>query len=310
MSSTLENLFTFIDQQTQDLSKKENIPYLEAVLEVLELWLDGENVPSGNSFLKEDVRKSIQLAILKGMKAHVQPHHHMTPDSLGLLVAYFVEKFTSNKDHFTVLDPAIGTGNLLYTVMNYVQKNVTAEGVEIDDMLIQLAAATGDLLQHEVQLHRQDALQPLLIDPVDVVVSDLPAGYYPNEKIGSTYFLGNKEGMSFAHHLFIEQSVKHIKDGGHLLLFVPQNLFESEEASRLHEFFQQHVWIEAVIQLPDNLFKQSNFAKSLLVLQKKSSESKKPREVLLAKVPSMSNKEAMSLFFQKVDIWMEQNERA
>ena len=52
-------------------------------------------------------------------------------------------------------------------------------------MLIRLAASTGDLLQQPVTLYRQDALQPLLIDPVDVVISDLPVGYYPDDKTAS-----------------------------------------------------------------------------------------------------------------------------
>lgn len=307
MNSSMENLFNFIDEHAKKIQATEDLTYIEGVLETTEMWLDGDITPSGDSIQKEDVRKAIQLAILKGMKEHVQPHHQMTPDSLGLLVGYFVELLTSSKEHVSILDPAAGTGNLLFTVLNFMKVKTTASGVEIDDMLIRLAASTGDLLQHQVTLYRQDALQPLLIDPVDIVVSDLPVGFYPDDKTALGYELQAKEGMSFAHHLMIEQAIRHTVEGGHLVLLVPQGIFESPQAKDLHTYFSKHAWIEAVVQLPGNLFKNEAHAKSLLVIQKKSPLLKKPKEVLLAKVPTMSNKDSMALFFEKVKIWYKQN---
>lgn len=307
MNSSMEILFNFIDEHAKKVQATENLTYIEGVLETTEMWLDGDITPSGDSLQKEDVRKAIQLAILKGMKEHVQPHHQMTPDSLGLLVGYFVELLTSTKEHVSILDPAVGTGNLLFTVLNFMKDKTTASAVEIDDMLIRLAASTGDLLQHPVTLYRQDALQPLLIDPVDIVVSDLPVGFYPDDKTASGYELKAKEGLSFAHHLMIEQAIRHTIEGGHLVLLVPQGIFESPQAKELHTYFSKHAWIQAVVQLPGNLFKNEAHAKSLLVIQKKSPLLKKPKEVLLAKVPTMSNKESMALFFEKVKIWYNEN---
>lgn len=307
MNSSMETLFNFIDEHAKKIQANEDLTYIEGVLETTEMWLDGDITPSGDDLQKEDVRKAIQLAILKGMKEHVQPHHQMTPDSLGLLVGYFVELLTSNKEHVSILDPAAGTGNLLFTVLNFMKDKTTASAVEIDDMLIRLAASTGDLLQHPVTLYRQDALQPLLIDPVDIIVSDLPVGFYPDDKTASGYELKAKEGMSFAHHLMIEQAIRHTVEGGHLVLLVPQGIFESPQAKELHTYFSKHAWIQAVVQLPDNLFKNEAHAKSLLVIQKKSPLLKKPKEVLLAKVPTMSNKQSMALFFEKVKIWYKEN---
>lgn len=307
MNSSMETLFNFIDEHAKKIQAAEDLTYIEGVLETTEMWLDGDITPSDDQIQKEDVRKAIQLAILKGMKEHVQPHHQMTPDSLGLLVGYFVELLTSNKENVSILDPAAGTGNLLFTVLNFMKDKSTASAVEIDDMLIRLAASTGDLLQHPVTLYRQDALQPLLIDPVDIVVSDLPVGFYPDDKTASGYELKAKEGMSFAHHLMIEQAIRHTVEGGHLVLLVPQGIFESPQAKQLHTYFSNHAWIQAVVQLPGNLFKNEAHAKSLLVIQKKSPLLKKPKEVLLAKVPTMSNKESMALFFEKVKIWYKEN---
>lgn len=42
----------------------------------------------------------------------------MTPDTIGLFISYLVNKFMADKKELTILDPALGTGNLLFTVLN------------------------------------------------------------------------------------------------------------------------------------------------------------------------------------------------
>ncbi|SDM73641.1 site-specific DNA-methyltransferase (adenine-specific) [Psychrobacillus sp. OK028] len=309
MHTHVEQIFTYIDQESSFIENEASGTYLEGVVYALELWLSDKKRPSVNDAAKEEIRKAIQLAILKGMKKSAQVNHQMTPDAIGLLVSYFVNEMTKSKKELSILDPALGTGNLLYTIMNALPSENYAFGVEIDDLLIQLAAQTGELLTHDIQLFRQDALKPLLIDPVDIVVSDLPVGYYPDAETAQEYFLHSTEEMSYAHHLFIEQSMKHVKQGGYLFFLVPDTIFESKQAAKLHEFIKENGWIQAVIQFPNSIFKTKGQEKSLLILQKKSSDLKAPREVLLAKVPNMMNKEAMELFLKKVEIWQEENSK-
>ena len=305
MNSTMEKTFYFIDNHTTKIQKEEENAYLESLLTTTENWLDGLIKPEEGAS-KEDIRKALQLAVLKGMKEHVQPHHQMTPDALGLLVGYLVELFVK-KEQAIILDPAVGTGNLLLTVMNYLDGRLTGAGVELDDLLIRLASNAGNLVEQPITFYLQDALQPLLIDPVDVVVSDLPVGYYPDEETAATYELKADEGMSYAHHLFIEQSLKHTADGGYLFFIVPKALFESEHASQLHTFLKKHAHIQSVMELPESLFKNSAHAKGILVLQKKQEGIKAPKEVLLARVPNMSKPESMSKFFSQVTGWFKEN---
>ncbi|MEK4486737.1 class I SAM-dependent methyltransferase [Psychrobacillus sp. FSL H8-0484] len=309
MHTNVEQIFTFIDQESTFIEEQQSATYLEGVVYALELWLEEKKVPTVYNPDKEQIRKAVQLAILKGMKKSAQVNHQMTPDAIGLLVSYFVKEMAKGKKELSILDPALGTGNLLYTIMNAIPTENYAFGVEIDELLIQLAAQTGELLTHDVQLFRQDALKPLLIDPVDIVVSDLPVGFYPDEETAQDYFLQSKDEMSYAHHLFMEQSMKHVKPGGYLYFLVPATIFETKQAAQLHKFIKEQGWIQAVIQFPSSIFKTKGQEKSLLILQKKSEALKAPREVLLAKVPNMSNKEAMELFFQKIDIWQEENSK-
>src|SRR5690606_29528702 len=106
--------------------------------------------------------------------------------------------------------------------------------------LIQLAGEIAELIEQPIQLYHQDALRPLLVDPVDVVVCDLPVGFYPNDDIAKNYELCSKEGMSYAHHLYIEQALNYTKDGGYLIFLIPATLFESEQAEMLHKFLKKY----------------------------------------------------------------------
>lgn len=304
----IEKQFDMINTFAEKREKEQDVPFLDGVLDALEAWLDGEVDFTVEGATKEDIRKAIQIAILKGMRKGSQPNHQMTPDTLGLLVGYFVEQFFEErlaKEKISILDPAVGTGNLLITVMNLLDGKVEATGVEVDELLIRLAAATADLTEQPVSLYRQDALQDLLVNPADAVVCDLPVGYYPNEEVALDYELCAAEGMSYAHHLFIEQSINYTKEGGYLFFLAPTHLFESEQAKQLHKYMKKHAWIQAIIQLPDTMFANKAHEKSIVILQKQGASFKAPKEVLLAKVPNMQNKQALAMFFEKVQMWKE-----
>jgi len=304
----IEKLFGMLNEHAEKIEKEHNVTLLEGILDGLEAWLDGEVDFSQDGATKEDVRKAIQIAVLKGMRKGSQPNHQMTPDTLGLLVGYFVEQLFAERlktEKISILDPAVGTGNLLLTVMNLLDGKTEATGVEIDELLIRIAAATADLTEQPVSLFRQDALQDLLVNPADAVVCDLPVGYYPNEDVALDYELCASEGMSYAHHLFIEQSINYTKDGGYLIFLAPTHLFESEQSKQLHKYIQKHAWIQAIIQLPDTMFANKALEKSIVILQKQGKEFNAPKEVLLAKVPNMQNKQALAMFFEKVKMWQE-----
>ncbi|MBG9453613.1 DNA methylase [Lysinibacillus sphaericus] len=304
----IEKIFGMLNEHAEKIEKEHNITLLEGILDGLEAWLDGEVDFSQEGATKEDVRKAIQIAVLKGMRKGSQPNHQMTPDTLGLLVGYFVEQLFADRlktEKISILDPAVGTGNLLLTVMNLLDEKIEATGVEVDELLIRIAAATADLTEQPASLYRQDALQDLLVSPADAIVCDLPVGYYPNEDIALDYELCPSEGLSYAHHLFIEQSINYTKDGGYLFFLAPTHLFESEQSKQLHKYIQKHAWIQAIIQLPDTMFANKALEKSIVILQKQGKDFKAPKEVLLAKVPNMQNKQALAMFFEKVKMWQE-----
>ncbi|KAB2338835.1 class I SAM-dependent methyltransferase [Cytobacillus depressus] len=321
----VEELFTVFNETAMVIQEELSCTYLEALAETGENIFHGSVIQEELSeitekrlknsyktinlemFSKEDIRKSFQLAILKGMKEIIQPNHQMTPDAVGLLIGYLVNKFVPKND-FHLLDPAVGTGNLLTTVINQQQnKNVQATGIDIDDILIKLSYVNANLQAHPIQFFNQDSLEPLFIEEADAVVSDLPVGYYPNDVRAAEYEIKADQGHTYAHHLFIEQSMRHIKEGGYLFFIVPNTLFESEQAPKLHEYIKRHANIQALLQLPLSLFKNEKAAKSIFILQKKGEDVKPPKQVLLANLPTLSKTNEVEKILQKIDGWYKEN---
>ncbi|MED0959900.1 class I SAM-dependent methyltransferase [Bacillus paramycoides] len=323
MSQTVETLFSIFDSSAVVLRKELDVTYLEALVEtgdnlfegaILQEELSESTIERLNreystfneeTYKGEEIRKAFQLAILKGMKEGVQANHEMTPDAVGMFMSYLFHKFMQGQKEITVLDPAIGTGNLMTTVFNSAKEGLVMSGfgVEVDEVLIKLALVNANLQKHAIEFFHQDGLAPLYIDPVDAVVSDLPIGYYPNEIGASEYTLKADEGMSYAHHLFIEQSVKHTKEGGYLFFLVPNFIFESDQAPKLHAFIKETCFIQGLLQLPVSMFKNEKNAKSIFVLQKKGQDVTMPKQALLVELPKFSNMKAMEDIMDQLNTW-------
>ncbi|PDY68696.1 SAM-dependent methyltransferase [Bacillus cereus] len=323
VSQTVETLFSIFDSSAVVLRKELDVTYLEALVETGDNLFEGAILQeelsesaierlnreystfNEETYKGEEIRKAFQLAILKGMKEGIQANHEMTPDAVGMFMSYLFHKFMQGQNEITVLDPAIGTGNLMTTVFNSAKEGLTMSGfgVEVDEVLIKLALVNANLQKHAIEFFHQDGLAPLYIDPVDAVVSDLPVGYYPNEIGASEYKLKADEGMSYAHHLFIEQSVKHTKEGGYLFFLVPNFIFESDQAPKLHAFIKETCFIQGLLQLPVSMFKNEKNAKSIFVLQKKGANVTMPKQALLVELPKFSNMKAMEDIMDQLNTW-------
>ncbi|MFC4492521.1 N-6 DNA methylase, partial [Chromobacterium aquaticum] len=118
-----------------------------------------------------------------------------------------------------------------------------------------------------------------------------------------TFQLRGNQKHAYAHHLFIEQSFQYTKEGGQLFFLVPADLFSSPEAQNLHQLISTQGRLEAVFQLPEALFKNKSAAKALIILRKDTQMTLPKKDVLLAQVPTLSNRKGMELFFEKVRRW-------
>ncbi|MCA9766884.1 MAG: class I SAM-dependent methyltransferase [Carnobacterium sp.] len=329
----IERLFSELDTSVQLLQKELGVSYLEGLSETGENIVDGRSVVQDNNRLSdqavqllttlyqelslgdmnpEEIRKSFQLALLKGTKSdQIQANHQMTPDAIGFILAYLIEKVIDiDSKKIRLLDPAIGTGNLLSTIYNSLtlkKIEVEAEGIDNDDLLLSLASINFELQGQKLKLTHQDALTDLLLDPVDVVVSDLPVGFYPIDENAKRFKTSSNEGHSYAHHLFIEQSIYYLKDSGYGVFLVPTQLFESKESAALTKMIQSEAFLQGMLHLPKELFKSEESRKSILLVQKKGDKANQAKQVLLAQIPDFKNQTSMQHFMQEVEKWKQEN---
>ncbi|UOQ47145.1 class I SAM-dependent methyltransferase [Gracilibacillus caseinilyticus] len=320
MTFEVDKAFTYLDQLAMSIEKTEEETYLDSLVFALRAiqteeelaFPDAETEESvvklkelfyQENPAKESIRKVIQLALIKGMKGSTQQQHVVTPDSVAMFIGYFLQKLLNDKKQFRLFDPASGAGNLLTAVMNQVSAEAEGYGSEIDTTLIQLAVESANLQQLSIEFFHQDALMPLLLDPADAVVADLPVGYYPNDEQAAQFDLQAEEGHSYAHHLFIEQSLRYTKEAGYLVFVIPNFLFTSEQSEQLQAFLRKEAHILAMLQLPLSMFSSEQHAKSILVLQKQGNNTKAPKQTLMAQLPSFKDVNATHNMLRKIDGW-------
>ncbi|EOH85133.1 adenine-specific methyltransferase [Enterococcus asini ATCC 700915] len=263
------------------------------------------------SLAPEEIRKLSQLLLLKGSKSEpLQPNHQLTPDGIGFLFVYLLEQFFPADKALTLFDPAVGMGNLLLTALTNLRlakRSAKGFGVDIDETLLAVAAADTQWTQSDVTLFHQDALQDLLLDPVDAVLSDLPVGYYPQDEQAQNFLTGVAEGHSYAHHLLIEQGMKYTKENGFGLFLLPANFLESEQGPQLKKLFTEKMYLQGIIQLPDELFLSKASQKSIILVQNHGEKSQQVPEVLVAKLATLKDPVKITEFFTQFEDWKASN---
>lgn len=318
--SSIELLFDWLDKTTSDVQNHQDEPYLDSLAVTLESLF--ENRPSElmddllshkvtqrlkevdiHKFTVEEIRKAIQLVVLKGMQRTTQQQHQMTPEAVSLFVGFLANKLMRNKQNIRVFDPVCGTANLLTTIVSQLEHVTDILGSEVDPTLIKIALYNANLQQLNIELFQQDSLRPLLVDPVDLIVADLPVGYYPDDVIANKYELKANKGNSYAHHLLIEQSLRYTKPGGYLIFLIPEFLFASDQSEQLNEFLASHTHITGVLRLPESSFASKQRVKSILILQKKGEHTVGTEQPLLVNLPSFNNAAGMKDILAKIDAW-------
>ncbi len=324
----IEQTFTSLKEAVALLQKELQVSYLDALIETGDNLLAKEvhvedGLPTAEvktrleelyanaqlaGLTTEQRRQVMQLLLLQAYKQEkIQANHQMTPDTIGFLVEYLLEKVLPKKQGLALLDLTVGTGNLLTAILSKLNQNgwpkIQAYGVDNDDTLITLASMTTQIEQISVDLFHQDALDGLLLPKVDVVVSDLPVGYYPLDERVTQFKTRAKKGHSYVHHLLIEQTVNQLKPAGFGIFVVPKGLFESPEAKGLLDYIQANAYLQGMLNLPQDLFASKRGQKAILLLQKHGSGAKQAKQILLGDFPSFKHKEQFQAFLGQIDYW-------
>ena len=274
----IEKAYGYLLENTQTIQNDLQTNFYDALVEQNAIYLDGQTeltlVKGNNQRLKdlnlnkEEWRRSFQYLLMKAAQTEpLQANHQFTPDGIGFLLVFLVDQLASS-NQVDVLEMGSGTGNLAQTLMNNCQRSLDYLGLEIDDLLIDLAASMAEVMKADVNFAQGDAIRPQVLKESDVIISDLPVGYYPDDAIASRYQVASPQGHTYAHHLLIEQSLKYLKPGGVAIFLAPNDLLTSEQSPLLKKWMQDHAQILAMVTLPENLFRSANLAKTIFVLRK------------------------------------------
>ena len=329
------NLFHTLDESSKILKEALEIPYLEALIHSAENLIDNGTVYNEEGLLSEDIvkeleevyqemdleqytpetiRQAMQIALLRGMKEDfVQPNHQMTPDSIGLLISYLIEIIAEPKDKIHVADLTVGTANLLLTVSHFLNqasnREIKLSGVDNDELMLSLASTNSAFQRTPINLVYQDALTNLLLQPADIMVADLPIGYYPVEDTITDYttHFEEKGERSYSHYLLIEQAMNYLTEGGYGFFLLPSNIFNDEKVSVLVNYLQEVGYMQGIIQLPREIFANEDSRKSVFVVQKKGNGAAQIGEVLMSNAPDFKDFDAMKTFLGEISEWKKSN---
>ena len=311
----IEKAYGYLLENTQTIQNDLQTNFYDALVEQNAIYLDGQTeltlVKENNQRLKdlnlnkEEWRRSFQYLLMKAAQTEpLQANHQFTPDGIGFLLVFLVDQLASS-DKVDVLEIGSGTGNLAQTLMNNCQRSLDYLGLEIDDLLIDLAASMAEVMKADVNFAQGDAVRPQVLKESDVIISDLPVGYYPDDAIASRYQVASPQGHTYAHHLLIEQSLKYLKPGGVAIFLAPNDLLTSEQSPLLKKWMQDHAQVLAMVTLPENLFRSANLAKTIFVLRKQEEAVVQP---FVYPLTDLQDQEDLMKFRESFQNWNKESE--
>lgn len=310
----IEEAYDLLLENTQRIQNTLRTNIYDALIEQNAAYLAGHSedavVATNNQTLsqlgltKEEWRKAYQYLFIKANQTEpMQANHQFTPDSIGFLLSFLLDELVAT-DEVRVLEIGSGTGNLAQTLLNTSRKRLDYLGIELDDLLIDLSASIADVMGAEISFVQGDAVRPQILKESQLIIADLPVGYYPDDQIARRYQVASPTEHTYAHHLLLEQSLKYVEKGGYAMVLAPNHLLSSPQSDRLKAWLQEAASIVAMIALPPSLFSQESMAKSIFILQKKTDQ---PLAPFVYPLQSVQDKDELVRFMQNFKKWKQEH---
>lgn len=301
----IEIFYDYFDEIANLLYESHHKSYLEGMNEAFNYLLDDhfedeyseeemmifseiKSKVSKISFDREEIRKSVQLGLLKGYKHAMIPNSMMTPDTIGLFMGYLIEKLYQEESLTSIFDPLIGTGNLVYTILNHMHKSLKVYGVDNDLLKCKLARNAGDLLDLDNEVFFQDTLT-YYDQGFDLIVTDMPL---------------SSDKTNYFPYMVLNHHAEGLVEGGFMLALIENDFFEQKDSDIFKEEITKKCHIFGIIKLSETLFQ--NNPKSILILQKKGDRIKVPKKFLLVDLPSFNDIEDFNNTIITIDKWFEE----
>ena len=306
----IEQAYTYLLENIQIIQNDLATNFYDALIEQNSIYLDGQTnlqiVKDNNKSLKrlalrkEEWLRTYQFLLMKAAQTEpLQANHQFTPDTVALLLIFIIEELWPAQE-LNLLELGSGMGILGASFLTSLDKKVDYLGVEIDDLLIDLAASITEVIGLPAVYAQGDAVRPQILKESDIIVSDLPIGYYPDDQVASRYEVSASDEHTYAHHLLMEQSLKYLKNGGFAIFLAPSNLLSSPQSDLLKSWLKKNAQLVAMITLPENLFSQGSNSKAIFVLQKKGSKAVEP---FVYPLNNLRDSQELADFKEKFQIW-------
>ena len=311
----IEQAYTYLLENVQIIQNDLVTSFYDALIEQNGIYLDGqtnlEQVKKNNQALKrlalrkEEWLRTYQFLLMKASQTEpLQANHQFTPDAIGRLMIFLIEQLWPT-EALSLLELGSGMGILGANFLTSMNKKVDYLGIEIDDLLIDLAASMAEVMDLQAAFVQGDAVRPQVLKESDIIVSDLPIGYYPDDQIASRYQVAAEGEHTYAHHLLMEQSLKYLKTGGYAIFLAPSNLLTSPQSDLLKGWLTEQAQLVAMVTLPEDLFSQGAQSKTIFVLQKKLAQDIEP---FVYPLTSLRDPEILMEFKENFQNWCQEHE--
>lgn len=311
----IEQAYRLLLENVQTIQTDLATSFYDALVEQNAIFLDGQTdldrVKKNNeavkklNLTKEEWRKTFQFLLMKGGQSEpLQANHQFTPDAIGFLMTFLMDEL-ADKDQLDVLEIGSGLGNLAQTLLNHSSKELDYLGLEMDDLLIDLSASMAEVMGAEISFAQGDAVRPQVLKESDIIISDLPVGYYPDDAIAARYQVASPEGHTYAHHLLMEQALKYLKPKGYAIFLAPSQLLTSDQSDFLKKWLRKQAQLVAILTLPENLFGHTSQAKTIFVLKKQEEDDLTP---FVYPLTDLQNQAQMMDFKENFQKWVQESE--
>jgi site-specific DNA-methyltransferase (adenine-specific) len=302
----IESFYDYFDEVADILYHNYQKAYIEGMNEAFNFLLDEEfkgdystediekfsilkDKLENTKFEREEVRKAVQLGMLKGYKHSFSSNSLITPDTIGIFIGYILKKLYKSKEINTILDPLVGSGNLVYTVLNHIETNAKVFGVDNDLTKCNLARNLGDLMDYENEMYFQDTFS-YLDEGFDLIVTDMPIS----------------EETPYFPYQVINHYIDAVNPGGFMISIIENDFFEKKGNDIFKKEIDKKGNIFGLIKLSETLFKTN--PKSILIIRKNSKDVLPIKDFLLVDLPSFSELEDFNKTISKIDIWFKSRE--
>ena len=285
-----EKKFLNMDYYVSELRSK------KILLSVITAWSKIDLSPYDNSAittLEEHIKR--KWADISASTAGEQ----YTPDDIISLIADIVAtKVTKPKDqNIHVYDPTCGGANLLFGVADRLHtqagyQNIHTWGSEYNDALYALAAIESRFRSHShIYYGNTLTTAPCMGRDIDVIVANPPygtkwSGYereIKNDQKGQ--FPGGLPSVSDGQLLFMQHILWQLDDAGIAVeVHNGSSLFSGNAGSgesNIRGYLLENDWLEAIVQLPNDLFYNTGIATYIWVITRNKSEERKGKVQLI-----------------------------